>query len=129
LVLPRGLPQGFETGAFPCPRSSPDSRVGALPPVPPYGFAFRASPTPSVLLRAGRFRLLSVRSRFPIASAPPLAFTIRNGRFPARPRRRLVYSLAHWVVGSLPPPLAALAFTHLDNRTTSDEIFWLSCLF
>ena len=59
----------------PCPRSSPDSHGGA---VPGCGLVFRlfprpAVPPPSVLLRAGRFRLRSVCSRSLPASAPPLA--------------------------------------------------------
>ena len=64
LVPPCGFPPGLWTGAFPCPWSSPDSRGGARPSLaPPFGFTSLAFPPPSVLLRAGRFRLLSLGFR------------------------------------------------------------------
>jgi hypothetical protein len=93
-TLPGGLllghsprsPAGLGQARSPCPRSSPDSHGGAVPfaRIMSCDFPCMAIPPPSVLLRAGRLRLLSFSFRFLITSAPPLATTLTTAQLLTR---------------------------------------------
>ena len=79
-------PAGLWTGAFPCPRSSPDSRGGALPPW------LRLTALPSgLLLRQVFCCVLGASACFQsasaslLASAPPLATTLTTAQLLTRP--------------------------------------------